>query len=258
MRIELENKDNEIKTEPEIQKPEEPTKFSELSGKKKAEFIWDYYKWWFIVGIAAIILLGVFIHDYRENSKPDYLYVEMLNTYLSADPSNSLYEDFVKEANIDLTKEHLTIGTETTLSDELYDTTMIAFQQRLVANYASGELDVVIGPKKIIEGPANWDCYANFDDIIPQDLIDELKDREYEFYYFDPSKDEIEDEEGDERPAYCAGVYLDTCAYLNNMGESGAYPVAESEDDRIVFTISANSKRVDHAVEFLRFLIQDH
>ena len=57
---------------------------------------------------------------------------------------------------------------------------------------------------------------------------------------------------------YVAGVYLDNCSYLNNMGEHGAYPVAKTEDDRVIFTIAANSQRTDHAIEFLRFLIHNH
>jgi hypothetical protein len=40
------------------------------------------------------------------------------------------------------------------------------------------------------------------------------------------------------------------------MGEAGAYPIAQSEDDRPVFTIAANSLRMDHAIEFLRFITQ--
>ncbi len=255
MRIELE--DNKTNTNDEPVKVEEPLKFSDLDGKRKAEFIWDYYKWLIIGGIIVAILVFTFIRDYRENSKPVYLYVEMINSNFGYDNTNTLYDDFVSEAEIDLSQEQLTIGTEAVLSVDNFDTTMIAFQQRLVANYASGDLDVVIAPKEIIEGPANWDCYAKFDEIIPQDLMEELKDREYDFYYFDPSKDEVEDYEGEDLTPYCAGIYLDTCSYLNDQGEYGAYPVAETEDKRPVLTITANTKRPDHAIEFVRFLIHN-
>ncbi len=234
----------------------EKTRFSEMTRKEKTEYIWDYYKWWFIGGIIVIILLSVFIRDWRENSKPVYLDVEMLNTYFSADPTNTLYDDFVREAGIDLTKEHLTISVDTTLSTENFDTTMIAFQQRLIAAYAAQDIDVVIGPKKILEGPANCDAYANFDEILPADLKEDLLDRGYEFYTFDPAADEIADYEGEDLTPYSAGIYIDNCSYLNNMGESGAYPVPETEDDRPVFTIAANSLRIDHAIQFLRFIIQ--
>lgn len=238
------------------QSSKEETKFSELDRKKKAEYIWDYYRWWIIGGIIAVIAVTIFIRDYRENSKPTYLDVEMLNTYFGYDKSNTLYDDFVREEGIDLTKEHLTISTDTTLSTDNFDTTMIAFQQRLIASYAAQEVDVVIGPKKIIEGPANCSAFADFEKVLPQDLLADLKDRDYELYYFDPAADEIEDYEGEDLTPYCAGIYLDNCSYLNNMGEAGAYPIAQSEDDRPVFTIAANSLRMDHAIEFLRFITQ--
>ena len=265
MRIELDNPNKEHNDEitqtdtlAELikdQSGEEKTKFSDLSGKKKAQFIWDYYRWWIIGGVIAIIVLSVFIHDWRENSKPTYLYAEMLNTYFGVDKSNTLYDDYVREAGVDLSKEQVIIGTDTFLDVDNYDTTMIAYQQRLVANYAAQAIDVVIGPKKIIEGPANCDSYADLSKTLPPDLIDELEDKGYEFYYFDPSADEIEDFEGEDVKPYIAGVYLDNCSYLNNMGENGAYPPAQTEGDRPVFTMAANSLRQDHAIGFLRFLI---
>ena len=258
MRIELEeNKEKQAEEIARAKKEKKPpVKFSDLTGKKKAEFIWDYYKWWIIGGIAVIILAVIFVRDWRENSKPVYLYAEMLNTYLGYDKSASVYDDFVKEENIDLEEMNLYIGTETTLSTENFDSTMIAFQQRLIANYAAGTIDVVIGPRAIIEGPANCECYADFDEILPEDLKKELEDREYRFYYYEPTAEEIE--AGSAAEPYCAGVFLDNCSYLNNIGENGAYPVAKNEGERIVFTIAANSERTDHAIEFLRFLIHNH
>lgn len=254
MRIELENNDP---PKEEMRQTKNPAvTFAELSGRKKAGYIWDYYKWWIIGAVIAVIAVCVFIRDYRENSKPTYLYVEMLNSYLGIDISaaNTLRDDFVKETGINLEEEHLTIGCETTLDTDTFDTTMLAYQQRLIANYTSGELDAVIGPVEIMEGPANCDDYADFNEIIPEKLMDELIDRGYELYYFDPSADEIEDYEGEDLTPYCAGIYLDDCAYLNNIGENGAYPVAEAEGSRVIFTIAANSGRKDHAIEFLKFI----
>ncbi len=266
MRISLDEKDNKkdsarsdgLADMIQENSAREETKFSDLSGKKKARYIWDYYKWWFIGTLIVAILAINFIRDWRENSKPTYLYVQMLNTYLGSDPANTIYDDFVKEAGIDTATERFSLDTGTTLLNDRYDTTMIAFQERLVANYAAGTLDVLIGPKDIMEGAANCGNYAHFDEVVPKDLMDELIDRDYELYYFDPAADEIEDYEGEDLTPYCAGIYLDNCSYLNNMGENGAYPVAATEDDRVIFTIAANSGRIDHAVEFLRFIACNH
>lgn len=265
MRIELDTTEKKETGADELaklvnsQKDSEDTKrkFSELSAKAKIGYIWDYYKWWFIGTVIAAVVIVSFVRSYIENSKPVYIDVELINTYLSMDRNNTLEEDFVKEAGVDRDVYNITFGTDIYLSNESYDTTMIAYQERLVANYAAADLDVVIGPVGIMEGAANVDGYGDLNDFIPQDLLDELRDREYEFYYFDPAADQIQDYEGEDLTPYFAGIYLDSCSYLNNLGEFGAYPVAEKEEDRVIFTIPANTQHPEHAVEFLRFLIHN-
>lgn len=231
-------------------------KFSELSSKEKIEYIYDYYKWWIVGPIALIIVLCMLIRTVIDNKRPTYLDVEMINSYFAVDETNTVEEDFVKEYNVDLETYHLYIGTSISLSEEAFDTTMIANQQRLVGLYSAGQLDVIIGPVETMEGAANCNAYADLTNIIPQDLMDELVDREYEFYYFDPSKDEIDDY-GEVVEPYFAGIYLDNCSYLNNNGQYGAYPVATEEKNRPIFTMAANAPHPDHAMEFLRFLIDN-
>lgn len=264
MRIELEDAKKKEETGKFIElvekgndRQETKKTFSEMPIKGKIAYIWDYYKWWFIGTIIFVIVAVSFTRSYIENSKPVYIDVEMLNTFFGSDKTNTLEEDFIREAGVDLEEYNINFGFDIYMSTENYDTTMLAYQQRLMANYAAAQLDVVMGPVGIMEGPANCDGYGDLSRILPQDLIDELTDREYEFYYFDPSKDQLEDYEGEDIEPYFAGVYLDNCSYLNNMGEFGAYPVATKEEDRVIFTIPANSEHTDHSIEFLRFLIHN-
>lgn len=235
---------------------EQRAKFSELDFKHKIGYIYDYYKWHIVISIVVIFAAVIFIRDFRDNLRPTYLSCEFINSYFASDNSNTVMDDYVSQYDIDLETYHVYINSDIVLSNEAFDTMMIASQQKLVSMYSAQDIDVVIGPVGIMEGAANCDCYARFDDIIPADLIEELKDRDYEFYYFDPSKDEIEDYDEDVTP-YFAGVYLDNCSYLNNNGEYGAYGVATTPEDRPIFTIAANTKNVEHAIEFLRFLIQN-
>lgn len=231
-------------------------KFAELDTRHKIEYIWDYYKWFIIGGIAIIVLGNVFVRDILDNMRPTYLTVQFINSYFINDPSNTVKDDYISQYGIDLEKYHLNIEADVTLSTESFDTMMMANQQKLIASYSAKELDVVIGPVDILEGPANCDCYGDLSQILPTDLIEELKDREYEFYYFDPSADEIDDY-GEVVPPYFAGVYLDNCSYLNNNGEYGAFPVPSTPGDRPIFTIAANTQNAEHAIEFLRFLIEN-
>lgn len=268
MRIELENenKDNPdsssefaelVKNQGDSDKESTKQAFSELSTKKKIGFIWDYYKWWIIGTIVAVVLVVSFVRSYRENSKPVYIAVEMINTYLGTDPDNPVEEDFIKEAGIDTEVYNTTFGFDMYLSNELVDNSALAYQERLVAENYAGSLDVTIGPVYIMEHAANCDNYANLGELLPKDLVEELKDREYEFYYFDPAADDIEDYEDEDLTPYFAGVYLDTCSYLNNVGQNGAYPVAENDDEKVIFTITGNTQNAEHAIEFLRFLIHN-
>lgn len=232
-------------------------KFADLDFKHKLGYISDYYKWYIIGTIALVIIGAVFIRDMRDNLRPTYLTVEMINSYYVNDTTNTVKSDYVSQYDIDLETYHLNIETDVTLSTESFDTMMMASQQKLIAMYSAKELDVVIGPVDIMEGPANCDCYGDLSQMLPADLVEELKDRDYEFYYFDPAADEIEDyEEG--REPYFAGIYLDNCSYLNNNGEYGAFPVAKTPGERPVFTIAANTENLEHAIEFLRFLIENH
>lgn len=235
---------------------EQRAKFSELNFNQKVEYIWDYYKWFFIIGIAVIIFGSVFIRDYMDNLKPTYIEVEILNSYFVVDATNTVKSDFIDQFGINEDEYKVYIDTGITLSEEAFDTVMLANQQKIISMYSAQELDVVIGPVDVMEGSANCDCYADLSQVLPSELIDELIDREYEFYYFNPSEDSI-DNNGENGTPYFAGVYLDNCSYLNNNGEYGAYELTTEEKKRPIFTIAANSTRQDKAIEFLRFLIEN-
>lgn len=268
---------------------EQKAKFRELDFRGKINYIWDYYKWFIIIGIFALILLRVFVRDYIDNSRPTYLDAVFINSNFAFDNTNTLEADYINQYKIDLDTYHLYIDTGMNLSQESFDTMIMANQQKLMSMYAAQDLDVVVGPVEIMEGAANSECFADLSKLLPQDLIDELIDRDYEFYYYDPmlmakeravsdaeidgkvltiddiDVDQYQKEDpyfgvslvtGSSEP-YFAGIYLDNCSYLNNNGEYGAYDVAEDAKDRPILIIPGNSTRSDKAIEFVRFLVEN-
>ena len=277
MRLEYNQNTNETEKEEYIIPPKEDSlenkkrtkeTFKSLDTKGKIRFIWDYYKWFFIIGVAVVIAASVFVRDYIENSKPTYLYAEIINSNFGYDSTNTLEQDYVDQYGIDVDANHVFIDFSVNLSQEAFDSMMIASQTKLVSLYQAGELDVMMGPVGIMEGPANCYGYADLTEVLPQDLLDELTDRDYEFYYYDHAKVLEEQAKEDdytvdpkdiaEAPApYVAGIYLDNCSYLNNNGEYGCYDVATEEENRPIFTVCNNAPHVDHAIEFLRFLIEN-
>lgn len=246
-------------------KQEQKEKFKQMTFKGKLSYIWDYYKVVIIVAVIAIIGLTVLIRDYRDNLKPTVLYAAFINSNFAADPSNTIEEDYIRFKNVDTDKEHVYISFDFAFMENYFDTTAIAYQQKLVAMYQSGDLDAVIGPVWAMETTADCGGYADWNEIIPEDLLKDLEERGYEFYYYsgrrytDDEKsylDEDELKEIENFKPYLAGIYLDNCSYLNNMGEYGAYDMPEDEDDRVIFTIPVTTKRLDNAIEFLEFITE--
>jgi len=237
-------------------------KFRDMDFKKKISYILDYYKWFILGAIVLAVAMNALIKDVAQNRKPTYINVEILDSFLGLNPVNPLEEDYINQFGIDLDEYKLLIDTSMALSENTDVSTLAANQQKMVAMYVGQEVDVAIGPVSSMERAVTSECFADLSVILPKDLIDELTDRDYEFYYVDPQKevDEFEDAGIDEevKEPYFAGVYLDNCSYLNNIGEFGTFATATQEEDRPIFTIASNTERTDHAIEFLRFLIENH
>lgn len=69
--------------------------FKSLSGKKKAGFIWDYYKWTIVAVLFSIVTIGAFAHMFWEGQKPCRLRVcVVLNT---EDSCRSWFDYFTEE-----------------------------------------------------------------------------------------------------------------------------------------------------------------
>lgn len=244
---------------------EQTRKLKDMTFKQKTEYIWEYYKIPIIIVIVVIITLCVIIRDVRENNKPTYLSAAFINSNFAVDTSNTLTDDYIRCMEIDTENEHVFISFDINLRPDSFDTVAIAYQQKLVAQYEAQDLDIVVGPVGIMETSADCNGYGNLAELLPEDLIEELTEKGYEFYtyngrrYSDEEKSFMSKEELtalEEFTPYIAGIYLDNCPYLNNMGERGAYDMAEDEDSRPILTIPYNTLRLDHAIDFVRFITE--
>lgn len=244
---------------------EQQKKLKDMTFKGKVSYIWEYYKIHMIVATIVIIGVCVFIRDFRENQKPTHIYAAFINCNFNFDTTNTLEDDYVRTREIDTSKEHVYFSYDINLDPDYFDTASLAFQQKLVSLYQAGEIDIVAGPVGIMETSADCNGYADITKILPQDLLDELADREYEFYYYPGHKydeDELSFMDEEERALvenfepYIAGIYLDTCSYLNNMGEYGAYDLTDDESKRPILTIPVTTKRPEAAIDFIRFIIE--
>ena len=230
---------------------QETKKLKDMPFKKKAEYIWEYYKIHIIGTIAAIILICVFIHDWRENKRPVYLDAVIINSDIAYYDDNPIRDDFVKYAGIDTKAYNLQIDTGFVISDTQNDQMSMINTEKLMALFAAGDLDVVIGPDDIIDSYGALNAYMDLTDVLTPELKKELEDKGYEMYYTTVYE---EDENGNETEAgsYLAGVYLDNSEYLDKVGIGGAFTTQKDAGKRPVFTLAHSAKNIDNSFKLLK------
>lgn len=228
-------------------------KLKDMPPRKKAEYIWEYYKFHILGTIAAIILLSIFIRDYRENRKPVYLDMIVINSDIAYSEENYIRDDYIQYAGIDTGIYNVSIDTGFSISESGMDQMSVANSEKLMAMFAAGTMDLLLGPDSLIDEYGAMGAYMNIEGILTPELRKQLEDKGYELYYTTVYE---EDDKGIPVPedTYLAGVYLDGSEYLNDVGDTGAYTTQKEEGKRIVLAFAHSAKNIDNAVKMLNML----
>lgn len=230
---------------------EQTVKLKDMDTKGKIDYIWHYYKWYFVGIIAGIACLTSMISAFVKNNKPVYLFAEFINCNLAFDDTSTMEDDFITFAQVDINNTPVMFDYNTVLQDNGFDgSANYTTQMRIVAEYNAKELDIVCAPESLLTGSLNIGAYGNFEEIFSKETLDELKSKGYELWtYTEP----VDDEEPDVVPkTYIAGIYIDTIQYMSNQGMNGVYTV--NNGDRPILTVSCTSQNIDHCVEFIKMV----
>ena len=229
--------------------------------KEKLAYFFDYYKWYVIVGVIAVIFAVTLIHQVATR-KDTAFYALMLNVsaYNYMDDSENA-NAFAEYAGID-TKEY----------DIQYDTTVqigtdagddYNSSQKLMVYIAAAELDVMVSDADSLAHYAYLGDFYDLRDFLSAEQLEKYADS---FYYIDGAvKDEIQaaSENGvlDYQPVYGdphhpedmadpipAGLFLgEDCSLLKDYYFRG-------EDPSV--SVLINTKRPEMTSEFIDFLMQ--
>lgn len=210
-------------------------KFRELNFKEKLNFIWDYYKWWFLFA-AIFISVGIYtVPNFIENHKEAVLYAAFVNTQIENQESTDIMNDFVKEANIDMEGKRIVLDTSLIINRDRADTFSMECNQKVLALFASDTLDVMICDDENFQFYAQNGCFQSLEDILPKDVFEKYK----------PYMLTCNSKDCDETIYY--GIDVKTSTVLK---EEKAYIVDP------IFTICTNAKQPKNAIKFLEFLMK--
>lgn len=250
----------------DIRKEKEKTK--DMSFKGKLSYFWYYYKIHTIVVIAIVAFLCTLIHDIT--STKDYAFYA---AYFNAGQTFSSEEQmaaFAEYADLDTEKYNVYLDNDMYYSLSDMSETSMAASQKFAALLYAGDVDVAVADEEVFTSYALGETFYDLRTILPDDLMEKYKDQ---LFYIDYAAIEAYNNEealvssGDDTSYYDGLMQSlenpDDPSIMENPIPVGIYvadtPVLSAagcyqEDSAPVFGIMQNTKRVETAIQYLRFL----
>lgn len=145
--------------------------FRGLSGKGKAEFVWDYYKWKILALVCAVFVLCLFGHILWEGQKPCRLRVcVVLNT---EDDCSKWFRSFTEELTSDGNPGAVDINLDQPFD---YDNMYYYVQEaEVMTTISSGRMDLAICGSDLYQYLLALNACLPLDTGLSKDLADALK-----------------------------------------------------------------------------------
>ena len=244
------------------QRPEnlsEKEKLKDLKGKKKLQYIWDYYKLPVVVFLIFLYIIGYMIHG-RITHKDVTLYTAFVNTAVSDTLREKLSDDFLKSQKIDTSKNKFYIYSDLYLTDNEeseYHQYTYASRMKILGAIDAGELDIVLMNKEAFDAFAQNGYLYNLQELFSlykesSDLYKYaepylvsntaiIKDNSLDLYFDDSITYEAETEE------YPMALDLSQSRFIKNSGFQ----------ETLYLGIIANSSRTDAAMSYIHYLFPE-
>ena len=173
----------------------EKKKLQRLSFREKLQYIFDYYKFWFL-GIAAFLGLVWAVGSTMLHNKPTGFYAMLLNaggSDLSGEADQAASAAFAAAAGLNDENEKIIVDTSATFNPNDQSQFSMAQNAKIGALYQSHDLDVMVAD------PGVFTYYAlngSFMDL--RDVLDDATLSDYEaagkLYYIDQHVQELLDQ----------------------------------------------------------------
>lgn len=206
----------------------------ELHGKKKAAYIWDYYKWLILgIGIGGLLLVFMILNFVRENNTNYLMEVTLVDADSLAVEAEGRFETFLRENGY---PDDTQIAVDSSLKVDDQETAgpaTAAALQVLAAEFSSSQVDLFVSQKELFLKEMRNHAYSDLTSWLPESFID--SHRESLIY---------QEIDGVKEPV---GVVLDQDSYLfwNRIYQT---------DQNIVAGIGSRSQSEEAAAKLLMYL----
>jgi len=212
-------------------KQTEKEKLHDLPFKKKATYLWEYYRTHAFIFIAVIALTSYIIYTIVTPKVETKFYAAIINSAIDTQVLTDYGADFSKHLQLDPKKEEIILNSSFYFSGEAD----FNLRQALATFIATSEVDVIIAPESEFASFAANGFMNKLSDQLPTDLYASMTDR----FYF---SDVVEDPESN---AY--GIYLSDC---------GLFKDYTNIKDPYILGILVNAPNKNNTIEFIRYLFE--
>lgn len=224
--------------------------FRQLSFPQKLAHIWLYNKWFFILGAAALIAVGTFIHRELTKKEP-VLYMAWVNTVVGSQLEEALGPGYVKAAALDPEKQEVLFYRELYLAeDDAMDAHRAAYAARikLMASIEEKQLDLVLmsraawdilsGNGYLLELPGTLPLPAGMEALLRENAVIQ-QDNELEYLLNEAESHEV------------------VTVQAANALELTELPLFRDAgfDQPVYLGVLVNSPRLDRCGEYLAYLL---
>lgn len=133
-------------SESALENVSEKEKLRRLKGRKKLQYLWDYYKLHFVIGCMLLYILGYMLYGHFTQKDP-VLYAALINVAPGEALTEKLGSGFLASQGLDAKKQEFSLYTGLYLSsdeDNPYHEYTYASRIKLIAAIESQTLDIVL------------------------------------------------------------------------------------------------------------------
>jgi len=229
--------------QPAVKEPKktEREKLRGMTRMEKVQYIWAYYKMYFIAGIIVLVVSGSLLNHLVLNPPPKtYLNVTFFGEYVFVDAIDILTSDMTEKIVPD-PETHVVYAESYHVTDSDPEMSM-GIMQKLMANIAVRELDLMITDKQMFDTFAGEELFTPLSEVLGAEFVDANRDIIYRVapIGYDENNRPFFMEEDD------YGIRLADNAYMRELGLdlSGWY-----------IGVVSNSQRPEAVLEGLQLIL---
>ncbi|HUM83958.1 MAG TPA: hypothetical protein PLN48_09280 [Lachnospiraceae bacterium] len=225
-----------------------------LRGRKLIGYLWDYYKFAFIVAGILLYILFYIISGHSLH-KDSILYIAMVNFAPGEEMTQNLTDGFLEEEGIDSSKQKITLYNNLILTSDNADDSdreySYAAKMKILGAVNAEKLDVVLMDDEAFEAFSENGLLMDLTQLqgnIPSGLYKEAENR------FTDGTEILEDNAVEITLSEATDYKAETAVYPMGIRLNGLPRISDQLNGTLYLGIIKNSPRTGEAFSYLAFL----